>query len=91
VNESSCLMSARWDWSDNEISGKVATAHQVYRHVRAFQPAGAGPYEDGYPVVVTRNKVRGRGRALQLRFEGEPEKDTHILGYSTNYKIERRV
>lgn len=91
VNESSCLMTANWDWTDNNVSGKVSTTNQVYRHVRAFQPVGAGPYEDGYPVVVTRNKVRGRGRVLQLRFEGEPTKDTHILGFSTNYKIEVRV
>lgn len=91
VNESSCLMTANWDWSDDEVSGKIGTTNEVYRHVRAFQPTGAGPYEDGYPVVVTRNKVRGRGRVLQLRFEGAPEKDTHILGFSTNYKIDRRV
>jgi hypothetical protein len=89
VNESSCLITALWDWSDDEISGKITTPREVYRHVRAFQPAGAGPYNDGYPIVTTRNKVRGRGRVLQLKFEGAPTKDTHILGYSTNYKIQR--
>jgi hypothetical protein len=82
-------MTANWDWTDDNVSGKVSSKNQVYRHVRAFQPAGAGPYEDGYPVVVTRNKVRGRGRVLQLRFEGEATKDTHILGFSTNYKVAR--
>lgn len=89
VNESSCRMTALWDWTDDSVSGKVTTAHEVYRHVRAFQPVGAGPYNDGYPVVTTRNKVRGRGRVLQLKFEGNTGKDTHILGYSTNYKIQR--
>lgn len=91
VNESSCLMTPSWDWSDDAISGKVSASQEVYRHVRAFQPAGAGPFEDGYPVVTTRNKVRGRGRALQLRFDGAATFDTHILGFSTNYKVQRKV
>ena len=89
VNESSCFMTARWDWTDDAIAGKFGSDNEVYRHVRGFQPAGPGAYEDGYPLVVTRNKVRGRGRVLQLKFEGKPEKDTHLLGFTINYKISR--
>lgn len=92
VNESSCLMTGYWDWTDNSVSGKVGSQNQVYRHVRGYQPTGAADtFDDGYPVVTTRNKVRGRGRVLQLRFDGEATKDTHLLGYSTNYKISRAI
>jgi len=92
VNPSSTLMRARWDFTDNDVAGKWGSQNQVYRHTRAFQPVDASDtYADGYPVVITRNKVRGRGRVLQLRFDGEATKDSHILGFSTNYKIKREV
>jgi hypothetical protein len=90
VNESSTLMRALWDWTDDAVSNKLGAQQQVYRHVRNFVPSGTSDV-DGYPVVVTRNKVRGRGRALQLRFDGATDKDSHILGYTVNYKISRRV
>ena len=99
TNESSTLMSAYWDWTDDAVTGKGGTTYpdgqaktsgqqQVYRHSRQFVPSGAADV-DGYPVVVTRNKVRGRGRSLQLRFDGATNKDSHILGFQTNYKVSR--
>jgi len=87
-NESSNLLTARWDWTDDSVSGKVGSQNETYRHVRAFVPSGTTDV-DGYPVVVTRNKIRGRGRVLQLRFDGVATKDSHILGFTTNYKISR--
>ena len=87
-NESSTTMTAYWDWTDDSVSGKIGSSQQVYRHNRAFVPASADDV-NGYPVVVTRNKVRGRGRALSLRFEGAAGKDSHILGFHTNYKVSR--
>lgn len=90
VNPASVKMTALWDWTDDAISGKIYGPIQTYRNVRNFVPSGASD-EDGYPVVVTRNKVRGRGRALQLKFEGEEGYDTHILGFTINYKVSRRI
>jgi hypothetical protein len=87
-NESSNLLTAYWDWTDDSISGKIGSQNETYRHTRGFVPASATDV-DGYPVVVTRNKVRGRGRVLQLRFDGAATKDSHILGFTTNYKIKR--
>lgn len=89
-NESSNLMTAYWDWTDDSVSGKIGSQNETYRHVRGFVPSAADDV-DGYPVVVTRNKVRGRGRVLQLRFDGAATKDSHILGFSTNYKRQRSV
>jgi hypothetical protein len=92
VNESSTLMRARYDFTDNDGAGKWGSQNEVYRHVRNYQPVDENDtFDDGYPVVITRNKVRGRGRVLQLRFDGAATKDSHILGFSTNYKITRSM
>ena len=89
-NESSNLMTAQWDWTDDAVTNKIGTQQETYRHIRQFVPAGPTDV-DGYPVVVTRNKVRGRGRVLQLRFDGATDKDSHLLGFSVNYKVSRNV
>lgn len=91
VNPSSTTMTAYWDWTDDTVTGKVGSSNEVYRKVRNFSPSGPAD-SDGYPVVVTRNKVRGRGRVLQLRFESsaEADEDSHLLGYSIEYKVSRR-
>lgn len=95
VNDSSTLMSAYWDWASdatNEVDrGKITATQQVYRKPRgAFEPTSTSDL-DGYPVVVSRNKVRGRGRVLQLKFEGATDKDSHILGWTTNYEVDTRA
>jgi hypothetical protein len=90
TNESSNLLTAYWDWTNDSVSGKIGSQNETYRHTRGFVPASASDV-DGYPVVVTRNKIRGRGRVLQLRFDGATGKDSHILGYTTNYKVSRRI
>jgi hypothetical protein len=85
-------MTAYWDWTDDTVSGKITDEINVYRKVRGFAPSGTGDV-DGYPVVVTRNKLRGRGRALQLRFRASSSasgEDCHILGYTVVYKVSRR-
>ena len=68
------------------VSGKIGAQAEVYRHTRSFVPLATTDV-DGYPTVVTRNKVRGRGRVLQLRFDGATGKDSHLIGWSTNYKV----
>jgi len=91
-NPSSTTMTAYWDWTDDSVTGKVGSSNEVYRHTRGFVPSGADDV-DGYPVVVTRNKVRGRGRALQLKFAASTDasgEDSHILGFTIDYKVSRR-
>lgn len=91
VNESSILMRARWDWTDNVYTGKWGSEQQVHRRSRPFVPMYSSGWDDGYPVVVTRNKVRGRGRALQLVFRSEEGHDAHLLGYAIRYAVTGRV
>ena len=44
--------------------------------------------KDDFPVVVTKNKIRGIGRALQFRFEcSEIGKNFDLLGWSVQYGI----
>jgi hypothetical protein len=84
----SLYMQARWDWADHNNSGKWGTSQQCYRHRRLYIPTGDDDnYDDGHPIIVTRNKVRGRGRCLHLKFSSESNKDAYILGWSTNFDV----
>jgi hypothetical protein len=85
INASSCHMSSRWDFTDNTIAGKWGAAQQVYRHTRMFLPENLSTFTDGYPLVTTKNKLRGRGRALQLKFEATQGKDMRLLGWSATH------
>ena len=82
-----------WDGSiytsNPSVSGKIGQQKEVYRNVRQYVPATATDV-DGHPVLVTRNKIRGRGRSLRIRFDGATDKDSHILGFTLNYKVPRR-
>lgn len=91
ANMSSILMRARWDWTDNISTGKWGSEQQVHRRTRPYVPEYSTGWDDGYPVVVTRNKVRGRGRALQLAFRTEDGHDAHLLGYAVRYAVTGRV
>lgn len=81
-NESSCIMQARWDYTGTSTAGKWDAGQQIYRHTRNFIPSSTSDYDDGYDVVVTKNKVRGRGRALQLKFSGADGYDFKLYGWS---------
>jgi len=80
--KSSCLLRARWDFTDNSIAGKWGPSQEVYRLQRYIQPTTGGSFDNGYPVVVTKNKVRGSGRALNLRFDSSTGKDLQLLGWA---------
>jgi hypothetical protein len=78
LNPSSCIMKAFWDLRETENSSQ-----EVYR----FRiPVTANPLdltEFNYPYssVVSRNRIRGRGRNLKLRFESSTGKDFQLQGY----------
>ena len=87
TNASSLTVQPRWDFSNSATSKKFGTAQQVYRHKRAYVPTGgADTFDDGYELVASRTKIRGRGKALQLKFTGETGKDAHLLGWSLHYE-----
>jgi hypothetical protein len=88
ANPGSVLMQSRWDFSDTASSGKWSAYHQVYRnllHVPLLEAEADTPldgYDTGSALVITKNKIRGQGRALKLRFKAEPDKDFRIVGWA---------
>lgn len=83
INPSSCLVQARWSWSDDDRSGKWGREFQAYRYRRLYLPVDANDdYENGFLTVISRNRLRGNGKVLSLRFRTEPEKDLHLFGWS---------
>ena len=83
---SSCLMRAKWQWSDSENSGRWSEEQQVYR-LNRFLPGSGGTFDYGFEVIQTKNQIRGKGNALSLRFSSEQGKDFHLLGWSIPYTV----
>lgn len=82
-NQSSCLIRSQWDWASSATSGKWGDAFQAYRYRRPYFVSGpADIYDNGFETVVTKNKIRGRGRAFSFFLETEPAKDCRILGWA---------
>ena len=79
-NPSSMLVSAFWDFKNTSSS----TAQQAYRFKRMPVVDADNLLDFNYPesVIVTRMKVRGRGRSMRIKFESEQGKDFILLGYS---------
>ena len=84
---SSCYMRAKWDWADTVTSGRWSDLEQVYRLNRHWIPSGAGPFDYGTEVVQTINQLRGKGRAVSIRFQSETGKDFHLLGWAIPYTM----
>lgn len=80
---SSCFIRSQWDWANSANSGKWSDLFQAYRYKKPIFIVDANdPYDNGFETVVTKNKLRGRGRALSIYMETEPERDCIILGWS---------
>ena len=83
TNQSSCLIQAQWNWANSANSNKWGKTFQAYRHRRVYWPVDIDDtFDDGNSVVVTRNKLRGKGRVLSIKFSTEPGKDLHLYGWS---------
>lgn len=84
-NQSGCLIRSMWDWANSSNSNKWGPLFQAYRYRRGYMPqAVPGEYDYGFDVITTRNKLRGRGRAISLYMESEPTKDCNIIGWNLN-------
>jgi len=84
-NESSCRVQAQWDWTNSPSYGKWGKEFQAYRYKRRYTPEDeTDTYDYGTSTIVTKNKLRGRGRVVSLLINSEPEKDMKLLGWSMN-------
>jgi hypothetical protein len=85
LNQSGCLMQSRYDFTDNGYPGKWADDVQVYRQLRPFFANPSSTFDDGYPLVISKNKLRGRGKAVQFKFASEAGKDMKIVGWTGTF------
>ena len=85
VNPSGCLMQTRWDFTDNSYAGKWQDEVQVYRQLRPYFASPSTTFDDGYPLVITRNKLRGRGKAVQMKFTSQTGKDMQLVGWTGTF------
>ena len=90
--ESSCLVQAQWDWANTASSGRWGREFQAYRYRSQFMPLSAGSSRDtGFSTVVTKSKIRGKGRVLSLKLSTEAGKDCRILGWSAIMAVNGNV
>jgi len=79
---SSCFLTVKWDLSSQ--SSRWSESMQVYRLVNYPIPdPGNLTFNYPYDTIVSRTKIRGKGRVLRLRFESEQGKDFYLLGWET--------
>jgi|TARA_Y100000296_G_C5178676_1_gene261759 hypothetical protein len=78
---SSLFMQSKWDWTSSGDTGRWSALKQVYRLKREFDSGIVTDERPGEDVIVSEEKVRGHGKAFQLRFESEAGKDFDVAGW----------
>ena len=87
-NPSSCLMQVWWDYNTTTTGNKISRSVETYKHRRDPIPESVGDAHDtGQSVVITKHKVRGKGRGLSIRFDSTPGKDLHLLGWHLDMSV----
>lgn len=82
-NKSSCLIRMQWNFATSVNSKQWTPLMQAYRYRKAYlEIEDNGAFDNGYDIVTSKSKVRGKGRAFALYFETEPKKDCRVLGWN---------
>lgn len=78
INPSSCKMSVSWN-----LTKANSKPREIYKlkNVPVVDPDDLGSINYPTDTVVTKSKIRGRGRSMKLRFESTAGKDFHLVGY----------
>lgn len=82
LNQSSCMMSGRWEWATDVVSHRISGLHEVYKYRLPQFAIPNGTFNNGFQTIISKNKVRGKGKAISLYFETSPGKDCQLLGWS---------
>lgn len=83
---SSCKLRVKFDWADTSTSNKWSREVEAYRLGRFPFVSGPTVFDNGFPVIVSKHRIRGKGRAIQLRFEcSEIGKNFDLLGWAVQY------
>jgi hypothetical protein len=88
VNPGGCLARYIWNWADTSNTGKWSPQQQAYKYQRVWVPSSATDLMSE-AVVVSKLKVRGTGKVLQIRYDSEATKDCHIYGWHLRTEINR--
>lgn len=92
TNQSSCLVQSQWDWSNSATSGKWGREFQAYRYKRRYNPVDlTDTYDYGSRTIVSRSKLRGRGRVFSLLISSEAGKDLQLLGWGMSIGVNGNV
>jgi hypothetical protein len=90
IGASSCLVNFNWDWSNHQNANKTSREFQAYRFRRHYMPEdNLDGFDNGYETVVTKNKVRGSGKALNVTLKTEPLKDCQVIGWEQETAVEK--
>lgn len=85
TNQSGCLMRSQWGWSNSPNSNKWGQLQQVYRYrTPYFVSSLTDPFDTGFEIITTKNKIRGVGKSVSIYFETEPGKDCKLVGWNIN-------
>jgi hypothetical protein len=81
LRQSSLKVSAYWDFKTTPATAQ----QQAYRLKEpvTVDPSSLGTFEYPSSVLSTRLKLRGRGKVVKIRFEGEEGKDFNLVGWET--------
>lgn len=78
TSQSGCTASYAWDWA----TAPYANSFEAYKLLKNYTPEDfEDEYEYNREVISTRNRIRGRGTALGMRFDSQAGKDFQLLGY----------
>ena len=81
---SACWVSSQWEWNEDNAQGKWGAEFNAYRFTKPL-PATTdymSIFNYGDTVITTKNKLRGRGHSLAIKFEAEVDKDLRLLGWN---------
>lgn len=88
-NQSSCMVQAQWGWTDNANAGRWSTAREYYRLTRLYLASLVSEgFENGHPIVITKDRLRGRGKVVSLKFSTSPGKDCKLQGWTMLMAVE---
>ncbi len=89
-NPSGVQVSTQWEWTNSASAGRWGVPFQGYRLTSPYYPIGyvGETFDYGYTVITTKTGVRGKGHALSIKFETEPDKDLHLLGWGLEVTVD---
>ena len=80
ITAGGCLMEVAHDWATSARSTKMVSGKQVYRPHKWTSSMYDGT-STGQSIVAIKERVRGRGRSVQLRFHKDGDKSCELHGF----------